>query len=237
MIYKNSYLDCYLQQRISNNAKELKNAINETLQNEQDCLEQIRFSINHCKKNITACENQMKKCSLHSLLVYESRKSAFKDNLSIWNTLGHIQMASIEMKEYIKRLSVKDIDEWEQRSVIKSAYTTIYETSKRLVDSTAEIIKFLKANFASYDDGEFTAIRKELTKFRENNTAIFTLIRNGIDAHRDKDINTQIEMIEGLHLSDAIKLIIDYENIVNKLGNTTKPIIELGIKRLQISFE
>ncbi len=44
-------------------------------------------------------------------------------------------------------------------------------------------------------------------------------------------------MIEGLHLSDAIKLIIDYGNIVNKLGNTTKPIIELGIKRLQISFE
>ena len=39
-------------------------------------------------------------------------------------------MASIEMKEYLKSLSVEDLDEWEQRSVIKSAYTAIYETSK-----------------------------------------------------------------------------------------------------------
>lgn len=45
--------------------------------------------------------------------------------------MGHIQMTSIEMKEYLKRLSVKNIDDWEQRAVIKSAYTAIYETSKK----------------------------------------------------------------------------------------------------------
>lgn len=56
---------------------------------------------------------------------------------------GHIQMASIEMKEYLKRLSVEDIDEWEQRNVIKSAYTAIYETSKKLVDTTGNIINKL----------------------------------------------------------------------------------------------
>ena len=44
---------------------------------------------------------------------YETKKSAFKDNLLIWNTMGHIQMASIEMKEYLKSLSVEDLDEWE----------------------------------------------------------------------------------------------------------------------------
>ena len=56
---------------------------------------------------------------------------------------GHIQMTSIEMKEYLKRLSVEDIDEWEQRNVIKSAYTAIYETSKKLVDTTGNIINKL----------------------------------------------------------------------------------------------
>ena len=53
-------------------------------------------------------------------------------------------MTSIEMKEYLKRLSVEDVDEWEQRTVIKSAYTAIYETSKKLVDTTGDIIKFIK---------------------------------------------------------------------------------------------
>ena len=60
-------------------------------------------------------------------------------------------MASIEMKEYMKRLSVESIDEWEQRDVIKSVYTAIYETSKKLVDATADIFKFIKHYFPNYD--------------------------------------------------------------------------------------
>ena len=39
MKYTKSPLDNFLQQRISDNAKELKNTLNGTLQKEQDCLE------------------------------------------------------------------------------------------------------------------------------------------------------------------------------------------------------
>lgn len=171
-----------------------------------------------------------------SLSIYEAKKFAFKDNLTIWNTMGHIQMTSIEMKEYLKRLSVEDVDEWEQRTVIKSAYTAIYETSKKLVDTTGDIIKFIKDCFLSYDYGAFTAARKELTKFREENTAELTRVRKGIDAHRDVEVSAQIDIIERLHLAEAVQLITNYGNIVNKLGNVTSPIIELGVKRLQVCF-
>lgn len=147
MKYKKSPLDRFLEQRINDNAKELKQTLNETLRMEQNCLEQIRHSINHCKNNIAVCEKQIKKCSSASLAILETKKSAFKDNLLIWNTMGHIQMASIEMKEYMKRLSVESIDEWEERDVIKSVYTAIYETSKKLVDATADIFKFIKHYF------------------------------------------------------------------------------------------
>ena len=236
MKYTKSPLDNFLQQRISDNAKELKNTLNETLQKEQDCLEQIRISINHCKKNIAACEEQIKKCSLAFLPTYEAKKTAFKDNLTIWNMLGHIHMTSIEMKEYLKRLSVEDIDEWEQRNVIKSAYTAIYETSKKLVDTTGNIIKFIQCYFPSYDYRAFAAARKELTRFREQNTAELTRVRNSIDAHRDVEVSAQIDIMEGLHLAEAVKLIIDYGNIVNKLGYVTSPINELGIRRLQACY-
>lgn len=152
MKYKKSLLDSFLEQRINDNAKELKQTLNETLRMEQNCLEQIRHSINQCKNNIAVCEKQIKKCSSASLAILETKKSAFKDNLLIWNTMGHIQMASIEMKEYMKRLSVESIDEWEQRDVIKSVYTAIYETSKKLVDATADIFKFIKHYFPNYDN-------------------------------------------------------------------------------------
>ena len=99
MKYKKSPLYRFLEQRINDNAKELKQTLNETLRMEQNCLEQIRHSINHCKNNIAVCEKQIKKCSSASLAILETKKSAFKDNLLIWNTMGHIQMASIEMKE------------------------------------------------------------------------------------------------------------------------------------------
>lgn len=236
MKYKKSPLDRFLEQRISDNAEQLKNTLDETLKNELECLELIQRSIVHCKKNIAACEELIKKCNSVSLHIYEAKKSAFKDNLTIWNMFGHIQMTSIEMKEYLKRLSVKDIDELEQRFIIKSAYTAMYETSKRLIDTTGNLIKFIQTYYPDYDYGELVAARKELTRFREQNTAEFTRIRKGIDAHRDLEVSEQIEIIEGLHSAQAIQLIVDYGNIVNKLGESTHAINELGIKRLQTCF-
>lgn len=236
MKYKKSLLDSFLEQWINDNAKELKHTLNETLEMEQNCLEQIRQSISHCKDNIAACEKQIKKCSPASLAILETKKSAFKDNLLIWNTMGHIQMASIEMKEYLKRLSVDGIDEWEQRDVIKSVYKAIYETSKKLVDATAGIFKFIKRCFPNYDYRIFTNVRKELTKFRESNASELTRVRNMIDAHRDVEVSVQMEVIEGLHLANAVQLIVEYEDIINKLGNVTSPIKELGLKRLQACF-
>lgn len=47
---------------------------------------------------------------------------------------------------------------------------------------------------------------------------MLTSVRYKIDAHRDEDVCTQIETAENLHLADAIKLIVDYERIVNELG-------------------
>lgn len=105
-----------------------------------------------------------------------------------------------------------------------------------MVDTTGNITKFIQSYFPSYDYGTFAAAKKELTRFREQNTAELTRVRNGIDAHRDVEVSTQIDIIEGLHLAEAVQLIIDYGNIINKLGHVTSPIKELGIKRLQACF-
>ena len=61
--------------------------------------------------------------------------------------MGHIQMASIGIKESIKRLSSVELDEWEKQDIVGTAYVSIYETSKNLVDSTGKLIVFLKNYF------------------------------------------------------------------------------------------
>ncbi len=228
-----SPLDIYLQNRINENASKLSKTIDDTLQREQQCLELIVQSINHCKMNIAKCDKIIKSCRVQSLPIYQAKRNAFHDNLVIWNTLGHIQMASIEMKGFIKQFSSGALGIGEQQNIIKSAYVSIYETSKRLIDGTGDIMKFLSSNFVSYDSSSLKLVRKELTTFRENNKDKLILVRNKIAAHRDSDVCEQIETIEGLHLSEAVSLITEYGRIINKLGVVTSPLKALGIKRLE----
>ena len=235
MKYKKSELDIYLQERIRENKDELCRNLDATLQYEQNCLEEIVNGMRHCKSNIENCNKVLEKVPISNIPVWNAKKEAFKDNLVIWNTLGHIQMASIEMKRNTKVLS-SDNDDWLKYDAIKSAYTAIYETSKKLVDSTGKLMKFVNREFPSYDLTSFKEVRKELTKYREDNTDLLTSVRNKIDAHRDEDVCTQIETAENLHLADAVKLIVDYERIINELGTVVSPMKRLGILRLEEVF-
>lgn len=235
MKYKKSELDLFLQERIRENKEELSRNLEATLQYEQNCLEEIVKGIKHCKSNIEICNKALEKTSISNMAVWNAKKGAFKDNLVIWNTLGLIQMASIEIKRYTKVLS-SDVDEWIIYDAIKSVYTAIYETSKKLVDSTGKLMKFVNSEFPSYDISLFKDIRKELTKFREDNTDSLTSVRNKIDAHRDEDVCMQINTTENLHLADAIQLIVEYERIINELGTVVNPMKRLGILRLESVF-
>lgn len=235
MKYKKSELDIFLQERIRENEEELCRNLDATLQYEQNCLEEIVKGIRHCKSNIEKCNKALEKASISNMAVWNAKKGAFKDNLVIWNTLGLIQMASIEIKRYTKVLS-SDVDEWIIYDAIKSVYTAIYETSKKLVDSTGKLMKFVNSEFPSYDVSLFKDVKKELTKFREDNIDSLTSVRNKIDAHRDEDVCMQIETAENLHLSDAVKLILDYGRIVNELGTVVSPMKQLGILRLESVF-
>lgn len=235
MKYKKSELDLFLQERIRENKEELSRNLEATLQYEQNCLEEIVKGIKHCKSNIEICNKALEKTSISNMAVWNAKKGAFKDNLVIWNTLGLIQMASIEIKRYTKVLS-SDVDEWIIYDAIKSVYTAIYETSKKLVDSTGKLMKFVNSEFPSYDISLFKDVRKELTKFREDNTDSLTSVRNKIDAHRDEDVCMQINTTENLHLADAIQLIVEYERIINELGTVVNPMKRLGILRLESVF-
>lgn len=232
---KKSPLDIFLQKRIAENKEILKHNLDSSLQEEQSCLEEIVNGINHSKNNIEICNKALYKISIPNMTVLKAKKEAFKDNLVIWNTLGHVQMASIEMKRYTKVLTLGS-DNWERQNNIKSAYTAIYETSKNLVDSTGKLIAFLKEKLPKYDISLLKEVRKKLTKFREDKTETLTSVRNKIDAHRDKDVCVQIETLENLHLADAVQLIIDYMTIINELGKAVSPIKQMGIKLLQNVF-
>lgn len=230
-----SQLDTFLLKRIEENREELKHNLDSTLQVEQACLEEIVKGIKHCKTNITQCNKILDKAGLTAIPIWTAKKEAFTDNLTIWNTLGHIQMASIEMKQYTKRLSA-DNDEWELQDTIKASYIAIYETSEKLIKNTGKIMKLINSYFPSYDYSALKDARKNLAKFREDNAGELKYVRNNVAAHRDNDICNQLETLEELHLSDAVKLVVEYGNIINKLGAVVSPVKKLGIMRLEQTY-
>lgn len=235
MVMKNnkSILDIFLENRIKENKKVLSDNLSESLLKEQACLDQICQSITHCKKNIESCDRMKCGSGFASIRKLELRRAAFVDNLNIWNTMGHIQMASIEIKESIKRLSSVELDEWEKQDIVGTAYISIYETSKNLVDSTGKLTVFLKNYFPAIESDEFKAVRKELTTFREKHSLELKNVRNSIAGHRDGDVLVQVRTMEETHISEAVQLITEYGNIVNKLGTVTSPLCQLGLCRLE----
>ena len=235
MNYKKSPLDLFLQQRLEEDGQILRTTLDISLQKEMTCISEIQNGIKTCKEKISLYNKSIEKATLTFIPIMEKQKNAFADNLHIWNTMGHIQMASIEMKEYIKRLT-SQTEEWQQRDTIKLAYVSIYETSKKIEDYTSKIMKFLNKEFCEYDSTEFKDVRKRLTTFRESNKTELKHIRNTVAAHRDEDICLQIETIEGIHLSEALKLIAEYGSIVNQLGMIMTPIRKLGLIQLENIF-
>ena len=227
-----SQLDILLLKRIEENREKLRYDLDSTLKVEQACLEEIQKGINHCKTNITQCNKMLGKASLTAIPVWTAKKDAFEDNLTIWNTLGHIQMASIEMKQYTKRLST-DNDDWELLDAIKASYISIYETSEKLIKNIGKIMKFINNHFPSYDYSALKNAKKKLAKFKEDNALTLKHVRNNVAAHRDNDIGKQLDILENLHLSNAIKLVVEYGNIINELGSAISKTKELGIMRLE----
>ena len=61
-------------------------------------------------------------------------------------------------------------------------------------------------------------------------------MRNNVATHRDNYVCKQLDISENLHLSDAVKLVVEYGNIINELGTAISPIKELGIERLAMVY-
>lgn len=213
--------------------------LDSSLMSEETSLELIITSIRHCKRQI---------CNIDKLIIKKpqgdrdrislmTKKTAFEDNLLIWNLCGHIQITSYQIKSIQKRL-YSDENELQKRITVGEASLLIYESSKIIIDSTGKsFLDYLTRILGSDKLCDFKSLRKELTIYRENNSNNLKNIRVKNVAHRDPDLLNQIDVIEDFNWSDCIQLLLDYEQILNKLGAFLNSIIPLGLEQLAVAFK
>ena len=237
--YNINEVDRQLEGLLKQDLEYVLECLDSSLNSEEASLGVIITSIKHCKQQISSIDKLLlKKPQVNkeksSLL---TKRTAFEDNLTIWNLCGHIQITSYQVKSIQKRL-YSDDNELHKRMTVGEASLLIYESSKIIIDCTGKsFMDFLTKVLLSDKLCDFKSLRKELTVFRESNSSNLKDVRVKNVAHRDSDLLNQIDVIEELNWSDCVQLLLDYEQILNKFGVFLTSIIPLGMNQLAVAFK
>lgn len=194
MNYKTDFTDVFLLDRIKENEPDL-------IANFDKSISEIEMCMSELQKGIKICKNKH-----------------LNDILIVWNFATFINVASIELKAYFKAL-VNSTNNWEFRIHLKSAYLLIhsfYETYDK-IQKDYRRLEYHKEISLDYDK-LLADLTREVHDFRNNYLAHLKSIRNTVLAHINTKMETYIETMEDLKLSDTIKVVLDFHNILLKFG-------------------
>lgn len=148
----------------------------------------------------------------------ECKKKKLKNHEIIWNVSALINKTSIDMKITVKNLVISQT-EWEERKNIRDFFLIIYEffnTYDQLQKKFVILFKKLKDGFL---EPEKAVIDVLVRNFRKRHDSLLRQIRHNTIAHGYKDLTSQIKLIENLSLFISVEIVIEFDTILNELGN------------------
>lgn len=194
MEYKKELVDYFLKDDIEKSKEELKKLFDDNIQYQEKTLRELKRGLSECKK---------KKLKNHEI---------------IWNVSALINKTSIDMKITVKNLVISQT-EWEERKNIRDFFLIIYEffnTYDQLQKEFVILFKKLKDGFL---EPEKAVIDVLVRNFRKRHDSLLRQIRHNTIAHGYKDLTSQIKLIENLSLFISVEIVIEFDTILNELGN------------------
>jgi hypothetical protein len=164
--------------------------------------------------------------------IKHSDSNRFYDKKLIWNLAGFINIVSFDLKIIGKDLTFAE-SEYQKRLYCRIACLVIYEAIN-------DIFKLLGRDFNKLFTGkilnkeieqQLKIIRQNLNLYKSTNFEKLKAIRNVAIAHRDIDLLKQIEQIENINWSEIIKLLTEFDKILNALGSTLQQIINIELEK------
>lgn len=194
MKYTQTYTDIFLKEDIKQCLDELTRDFDNSIINMELCMEQFLIGLKECKKK-----------KLNNTLV-------------LWNYAGFINLCAMELKIYLKSI-VSSTNEWEMRTHIKTSYLLIHSFY-----DTYNIIQkdYYRLSYHEQIGNNFTNDKKDivasLRHFRKLYLKNIKIIRNRITAHLNSDMSYHISIMETFQLSQTIETLLEFGNILNKIG-------------------
>lgn len=145
-----------------------------------------------------------------------------------------INIISMDLK-ILQRDLYFSVNSWAQRYYIRQAYLLIYEFFKSYYSEQKDFYEVINTKLdVSLLEKEKNSVICELREYRKKYEKIFYNVRNAVIAHRDVNVLTQIEVIENLNFSEAIEIILKFNEILNMLGTFFERVIGLGMKDIDL---
>lgn len=230
-----SYLDVFLENRMfSSDGKELKNALEQTIGEEKQCLDLFKTQIGFCREQINAINKNISSSGLTQ--DFEIKKRAFEEHETILNVAAQNQQCSYEIKG-IQKLLYFEKNENSRERIEVDASVMMYEWCDDLNELTGKKFQEIAQRLLSQIDLSNTrSARKKLKDFYDREKPILSKVRHNSGAHRDHDFMNQREILDNISWSDTIERLNKFEEVTLWLGKSITPLIEAGLKQIAKAF-
>jgi len=192
-------IDVSFEQELKQNRKSFENAFIE------------RYSV--LNSNILHTEKIKK--------IAKQKKSS--ENVILWNIYGFFNMLQYYLTSVGYSLVFED-KPWQKVYIARQVTLIMYEAFKDLPEILGKYYKqiFDGVEIAKPYLETLTVYKKEFESLKNENNVYLREIRMNVSAHRDQDIDTQLEVIRNIDPYRVIRIMFDFEKILRKITDHIK---------------
>ena len=165
---------------------------------------------------------------IEEIIIYADKKG-WKSQTTIWNVAGFITLISLDLKLIMEEMVFYIDNEWKENFLIRSLCVLLYE-------AVEDIPTVMRKSFYNYlikydlDKGIMDLLfdkKKSISDFGKKYSEDLRIVRKYVGAHRDHNFMEQMSIIKDLDISTFLQLAIEFEKLVNELGQVQQKIINI----------
>jgi hypothetical protein len=185
---------------------------------------QLLKTFEKTRSDLITMSDEVKKVVVHA------EYNNWKEIKEVWNVIGFIVLASLDLKTYIE-IMLRSDDVIHKIAITRMIYTQIYEIADDLTHMTnINFTDSMKKIECDELVNELYEKRKLLSDFKKKYDKELVAVRSTVGAHREQNYVEFHNMLTNLDYTASLRIVVLFDSILNELGVTTKKIMDSTIQ-------
>jgi hypothetical protein len=206
-----NFINYEIDEEYENDIKRNKAVFDKKFKERYDVLESNIWTVKHIKK--------------------AALKKGSQDNALLWNVYGFINIVAFDLISVGYNLIFEE-KRWQKIYFARQVALIIVEALKDIPEVLGKNYKqlFYGIDIAEGYLDELNKYKKELENYKTLHLKKLYEIRIIVGAHRDQDIDKQLEIISKIDPYTIIKVMTDFENIIRKILEHLQKLLVYTVK-------